>query len=125
MADDHLFVYVTFPTLKEAEKVSNAVVKERLAACANIMPTHKAVYRWKGKLERAKEVAVVFKTFHTRFEKLKNRIVKLHSYDVPCVAALEIEKGNKPFLDWIEAETRPARKKRKKKPAKTTKRKKR
>lgn len=104
--DEHLFVYVTFPNVKEAEKISNTVVKEKLAACANIMPAHKSIYRWKGKVERAREVAVVFKTYHTKFTKLKNRIVKLHSYDVPCVVALEIEMGHAPFLKWIEKETK-------------------
>lgn len=105
MAGNHLFVYVTFPTPKEAEKIAGKVVKERLAACANIMAPHRSIYRWKGKVERAKETAVILKTAQSKFGKLKKRIVELHSYDVPCVVALEIKKGHKPFLDWIEQET--------------------
>lgn len=101
----NLFIYITCGSQPEAERIADALVEEQLVACANILSPHTAVYRWEGKVERGEEVAVVFKTRADLFEKVKNRIVELHSYDCPCVVALPIEAGHEPFLKWIGEET--------------------
>lgn len=99
-------VYVTFENQQQADDIAKSVVKERLAACANILPAHKSVYWWNGNLETAQECATIFKTTTKQVNALKDKIVELHSYDVPCVVAWPIERGNESFLRWIEEETK-------------------
>ena len=100
-----LTVYVTFSSEEEAKKIANTVVKERLAACADIFPPHHSVYWWDGAVQSASECATLFKTAEKTFESLKNRIVELHGYECPCVVGWKIEEGHKPYLDWIATET--------------------
>ncbi len=101
-----LFIYITCSTHAEASSIAETVVGERLAACANIMAPHKSVYWWDGKVQKGEEVAVILKTPADMFERLKNRVLELHSYDTPCIVALPIEAGHEAFLQWIEAETK-------------------
>ncbi len=100
-----LFLYITCPSRDEARKIAEALVEQRLVACANIMAAHESIYQWQGKIERADEVAVIFKTRADLFDHIKSAILKLHSYETPCIVALPIEKGHEPFLQWIQAET--------------------
>ncbi len=102
------FIYITCPDREEAHKIAASLVEQRLVACANIMAAHEAVYQWKGKVETATEVAVIMKTRLELFEKTKEAILKLHSYETPCIVALPIEAGHEPFLQWIQAETTDA-----------------
>ena len=101
-----LFVYITCADNDEAKKIARALVEERLAACTNIMAGHESIYHWQGKIETAREVAVILKTRANLFEALKDRVLALHSYECPCVVAMPIEKGHQAFLEWIESETR-------------------
>ncbi len=100
-----LFIYATFPSQEEARKIAGALVEQRLAACANIMAPHRAVYRWEGKVENAEETAVVFKTRADLFDRAREKILEMHSYDTPCIVAWPVERGHEAFLRWIEAET--------------------
>lgn len=102
---DTLSVYVTFAGEEQARSIAQAVVNERLAACANIFPPHQSIYRWEGEVRHARETAALFKTTEKAYESLKNRITELHSYENPCIVAWEIEEGPKAFLDWIVNET--------------------
>lgn len=97
--------YATFANEEQARTIAETVVGERLVACANILAPHHSVYWWEGKVQHAKETAVLFKTTEKAFESLKKRIAELHTYDCPCIVAWEIEEGHKPFLDWIVNET--------------------
>ena len=97
-----LSVYVIFANAEEAERVGRAVVEERLAACVNIFPPVRSVYRWKGEIETAEEVAAIFKTHHWRSDALMERIAALHSYDVPCIVSWPIEKIVGSYADWVE-----------------------
>jgi periplasmic divalent cation tolerance protein len=81
------------------------VVQERLAACANIMGPVRSIYRWQGKVETAREVAVIFKTRRAQFDRLAARVKELHTYECPCVVALPIVGGLPAYLDWLAAET--------------------
>ncbi len=100
-----LFIYITCPDREEAQKIAASLVEQRLVACANICAPHEAVYQWKGKVETATEVAVIMKTRTDLFEKAREAILKLHSYETPCIVALPIEKGHEPFLQWVKMET--------------------
>lgn len=96
-------VYITTKP-SEAKKIARELVKKRLAACVNIFPI-RSVYRWKGKLFEEKEIALVVKTRKQLFKKIEKTVKSLCSYDVPCILLSKIEKGHKPYLDWIRKET--------------------
>lgn len=100
-------VYVTAPTLAEAESLARLAVEGRLAACANIMPGMRSLYWWQGRLESADETVLLLKTTAQLAPALIRALTEAHSYDCPCVVALPIATGNPDFLRWIEAETGP------------------
>jgi periplasmic divalent cation tolerance protein len=103
-------VYVTAPDRACAETLAESLVRERLCACANLLGPIRSVYRWKGRVERGREVALVLKTTRAAFPRLRARLRKLHPYETPCIVALPIAGGDPGFLAWIAAETRrPAR----------------
>lgn len=101
-----VWIYVTCADQAEASRIGRALVKERLAACANIVGSVRSIYRWKGKIKEGREVALVLKARQATLTKLTTRVRELHSYDVPCVVALPIVGGNRDFLDWVKKETK-------------------
>ncbi len=98
-------VYVTAGSLEEARKIAAAIVEERLAAGANILPHMESVYQWKGKIKNESEVVLLAKTKKSLAQQLASRIKELHSYEVPCVVTVPITGGNPDFLAWIMEET--------------------
>ncbi len=100
---DALVVFVTVPDAETADKLAEALVGERLAACVNVLAGVRSIYRWKGAVERDQELLCVCKTTRAGFERLRARVVELHPYDVPEVIALPIAVGHAPYLDWITA----------------------
>ena len=94
-------VLVNTGTQKEAEKIARTLVEERLAACANLIPQIRSIYRWQGKIEDEPEVMLIFKTTEPRIPALIERVRELHSYDVPEIIALPILQGHTPYLDWV------------------------
>jgi periplasmic divalent cation tolerance protein len=103
---DAVVVLVTAPTAERAAEIARAVVEERLAACGNVVPGLRSIYRWEGKIQDEPEALLVLKTTRDRFEALRARLVALHPYQVPEVIALPVEAGSAPYLAWIAAETR-------------------
>lgn len=99
-------LYVTASNKKEAQKISTIIVKERLAACANIIGKIQSVYWWKGKLEKGDESLLILKTKQSLAKKAIRRIKTIHSYDCPCITVFPIIGGNPAFLQWISDETR-------------------
>lgn len=99
------FVYVTCADREEAGRIARSVVRERLAACANILGSIESVYWWDGELCEGEETALLLKTPDARKTELIERIKQLHSYDCPCVVCLPIADGNLDFLKWIVTET--------------------
>lgn len=93
--------FTTVGREKEAVKIARAIVKEKLAACVNIVNPIKSFYTWKGKLVEDKEILLIIKTKTALFERLKKRIVSLHSYEVPEIVFIPIQKGLPPYLQWI------------------------
>lgn len=107
MSDDQRFlIYVTAPSAEEALKLGRALVGERLAACANVLPGMESVYWWEGKLAEDSEAVLILKTRADLVEALTERVRALHPYTCPCVVALPIASGNPAFLEWIGEETR-------------------
>ena len=95
-------VYAVFANAEEAERIGRTVVEERLAACANVLPGVRSIYRWQGAVESADEVAAIFKTSDAKADSLITRIAGLHSYDVPCIANWPIDKILAGYADWVE-----------------------
>ena len=102
---DALVVLVTAPSPDQAAEIARALVEERLAACGNVVPAIRSIYRWEGKVHEDAEALLVLKTTRGRFEALRDRVLALHPYDVPEVLALPVEAGNAAYLAWIAAET--------------------
>jgi len=99
-------VYAVFADAEEAERIGRAVVEERLAACINILSPVRSIYRWKGAVETADEVAAIFKTSDASVDALITRIAALHSYDVPCIATWPVDKLLGSYAGWVEDSTR-------------------
>jgi periplasmic divalent cation tolerance protein len=99
--DDFIFVYMTTESETEAARIGRILVEERLAACVNILPGMRSIYRWQQAIEDAAEVVCIAKTTAARFEALRARVAGLHSYKAPCIVALKLEAGDAPYLQWI------------------------
>ena len=95
-------VYAVFADLNEAERIGRLVVEERLAACVNILGPIRSIYRWRGSIESAEEIAAIFKTTLAQADLLITRIAGLHSYDVPCIATWPIDKILDSYAEWVE-----------------------
>ena len=94
-------VLVTCASIAEAGRIAQHVVERKLAACANIVPRVESIYRWKGKVERAKETLLMIKTTAARLRKLESEVKRLHSYDVPEFVAVPIVAGSQQYLEWL------------------------
>lgn len=101
MADDVLLAISTFPDPETARRISEQLVNERLAACANILRAVQSIYRWEGKVENAAETMVFFKTTEERFTAFRTRLQTLHPYDVPEIVALRVSDGLPEYLRWV------------------------
>jgi periplasmic divalent cation tolerance protein len=106
---DKIVVLSTFASSEEAQRVARALVEKRLAACVNVMPGVRSVYRWKdnaGKdaIEEAEEVLLVIKSSRALLEELKEEIERMHSYEVPEVIALSVVDGSERYLAWMNRE---------------------
>ncbi len=95
-------VLVTTPDRRTSEKISKGLVHGKLAACVNILPGLRSRYRWKGKVETAREELLLIKTNQPKLSRLIQWVRKNHPYTVCEVVALPIAKGSKPYLDWID-----------------------
>lgn len=104
-----ILVYVTCESVKQAKQIGKALLKKRLAACVNIFPEMQPIFWWppkKNKLDESKEVVLIVKTIEEKFKEIEKEIVKLHTYETPCIFSIRVDQVHKPFLDWIEGEIR-------------------
>ena len=97
---DKRIVLSTAGSQAEAEKIAQALVERRLAACVNVVPIH-SVYRWQGKVESAAEFLLIIKTTAARYAQVETAIRELHSYDLLECVQIAIEAGSQKYLDWI------------------------
>lgn len=94
-------VYVTASGRREARSIGRTLVEERLAACANVLGAIDSVYRWKGKVESAREALLILKTTTRLLKRVTKRVRELHSYDCSCIVSLPITGGDQAYLDWL------------------------
>ena len=99
------FIYVTFGSLKEAKRLGGQLVKNKLAACTNIIPIIYSTYVWKNKTMMDKECSMIVKTSKTKVQAAIKFIVKKHSYECPAVSAFPIESTHTDFQRWINEQT--------------------
>ncbi len=95
-------VYAIFADADEAERIGRQLVEERLAACINILPPCRSIYRWQGAIESADEVPAILKTTAAAADALVARIAALHSYEVPCVVVWPVDKLLVDYAEWVE-----------------------
>ena len=105
MKDEPVLVYTTYPSLVEAEKSGLRIVEAGLAACVNIVPAMRSIYRWKGAVEAADEVVMIVKTRASLAERVTAAVKEGHPYETPAALVLPVRGGNQSFIDWILAET--------------------
>jgi periplasmic divalent cation tolerance protein len=94
--------YVTVPSVEEGMRIGKKVVKEKLAACVNIIHDIYSIYRWKGNIEESTEHLLLIKTTKEKADLLIEKIEAIHSYDTPECVGVPIETGSKKYLDWLE-----------------------
>ena len=104
-AERAVFVYTTYPSLVEAERIGRALLERRLAACVNILPGMISHYWWQGTIERAEEVVMIVKTRASLAEGVRAAVKEMHSYTTPAILVLPIEGGEPGYLDWLMQET--------------------
>jgi periplasmic divalent cation tolerance protein len=93
-------VLVTCSDASEAERLARTLVEERLAACVNIVPSIRSIYRWNGKVEDAQETLLVIKTSPEYVNRLHSRVSELHSYEVPEFVSLDPSMVSEKYLSW-------------------------
>jgi periplasmic divalent cation tolerance protein len=101
-----LLVLTNLPDRASAEVLAEQLVRERLAACINILPACRSVYRWQEAIETADEIPLLIKTCEDRYPALEDAIRRQHPYDTPEIIAFPLEHGLPAYLDWVYNETR-------------------
>jgi len=103
--DRYIQVITTVSKKSDAEKIAKSLIDKRFAACVQIIGPIKSIYRWKGKIETAKEFVCVIKTRKNLYKKVEKRIKELHPYEVPEIIAMPIVAVDKDYLKWLSNET--------------------
>jgi periplasmic divalent cation tolerance protein len=102
---DCVVVLVTVGSREEAERIAEALVTERLAACVNVAGPITSIYHWQGRVERGQELLLIIKTRAALWDQLEARVKSLHSYQNPEVIAVPISAGAAAYLGWLRSET--------------------
>lgn len=99
---DKLIVLSACGSEEEADRIAHYLVENRLAACVNVIPQIKSIYRWQGKVESTWERLLVVKTADEKFSEVRDAIRRLHSYELPECIAISVKDGGAAYLQWIE-----------------------
>jgi periplasmic divalent cation tolerance protein len=103
---DALVVLTTIEKSDEGEILARLIIDSGLAACVQILPPITSMYRWEGKVEKANETLLLIKTTRVAYPALEKLIIQNHSYKVPEIISLPVEKGLKDYLDWLTTSMR-------------------
>lgn len=101
----YCIVFTTLGTEEDAQKIIDNILNNRLAACVQTMRIG-SHYTWKGEVCHDQEILILFKTSWSMYDELESKIKELHPYDTPEIIAVDIEKGFKSYLDWIDEVTK-------------------
>lgn len=97
-----IIVYITNPSLEKAQEIAHHLLEKRLIACANIVQSN-SVYWWEGKIAKEVEALVIAKTLATHYENIKQEVIAIHPYTVPCIVKIPIE-ANKAYVEFVQKE---------------------
>ena len=100
--DKFCFVYVTVENFEQAELIAELAIKDKLVACANIFPESLSMFEWKWEVKLEKETVLLLKTLVNKYDLLEKLIIKNHVYETPCILKIDVSKGHKDFLKWVE-----------------------
>jgi len=102
----HIVIFITASTKKEAGLIAQALIKNKLAACVNIVDKIKSFFWWQGKVDTAGELLLIIKSRKEKLPKIIKLVRLIHSYEVPEIIALPITGGYEPYLRWIDGSLR-------------------
>jgi len=98
---DAILVFMTAGSADEARRIADHLVEKRLAACVQVLPEIESVYRWKGEVQREKEVLILVKTTADKFAELDQAVRAMHSYEIPAIAAVPVSDISEPYQKWL------------------------
>ena len=98
----HVVILTTAGTEPEAAKLAHELVNRRLAACVNVIPQVRSIFRWQNRVQDEREWLLLIKTRRDRFEAVRAAIRELHSYELPETVLLDIDRGDEAYLRWID-----------------------
>ncbi len=101
---DKIVVLTTCDSEEQAARIARHLVEHRVAACVNIVPGMRSIYRWNGKIEDTSELLLVIKSRRDLFPRVRSEIEKGHTYEVPEIVALPIVEGSEGYLAWLDRE---------------------
>jgi len=99
-----IVVLTTCSDAGEADRIARSLIENRLAACVQVLPQIRSIYRWKDAIESAEEHLLLIKSTSAKFSAIRASIESLHSYEVPEIVALPIEEGSTKYMNWLETE---------------------
>jgi periplasmic divalent cation tolerance protein len=102
-----LLVLTNFPDRPAAERLAEQLVRQRLAACVNILAPCRSVYRWQDEVQHDEEHPLLIKTTVERYPALEQALRAGHPYELPEIVAVPIDRGLPAYLQWVAAETTP------------------
>jgi periplasmic divalent cation tolerance protein len=100
----YALIYITTSGKEESKNIGKALVREKLAACVNIIPSIESIYLWKGQIEDDKESLLIAKTKAKNIDKIIKKVKEIHSYETPAILAIPIIDGSKDYLDYLDSE---------------------
>ena len=104
---DLLMVYITCDSVKQANQIGRHLLEKRLCGCINIFPDMKPIFWWPpkaGKIDESKEVVLIAKTLEKKYQALEKEVIKIHTYDTPCIIAIPVAHVGKKYYDWLVSE---------------------
>lgn len=100
-----IIVVTSFSNQEDAERISNTLVEERLAACVQILAPHLAIYEWKGEMRREQEINVLIKTDDHLYSVVEERLKELHPYDLPLIFSVQADYTSAAYAAWVNLQT--------------------
>jgi len=100
---DGIVVFITVGSEEEGRKIARLLVKEKKAACVNIVPGVDSLFRWKGRINSARESLLLVKTKASLLPEIISLVKQIHSYEVPEIIALPVIGGSEDYLKWLDS----------------------